>query len=106
MSGSRRLSLRARMLVVLIGVTTAFLVINGIVSTVILARNVTSQFEGNLITAADYQPADITSRPQSYPAVEVIRRPGRAGHPGHQAADQGRVHAATGGRGAGPDRAA
>ncbi len=75
MSGSRRLSLRARMLVVLIGVTTAFLVINGIVSTVILARNVTSQFEGNLITAADYQPADITIRLQSYPAVEVIRDP-------------------------------
>jgi signal transduction histidine kinase len=75
MSSSRRLSLRARMLVVLIGVTTAFLVINGIVSTVILARNVTSQFEGNLITAADYQPADITSRLQSYPAVEVISAP-------------------------------
>ena len=75
MSSSRRLSLRARMLVVLIGVTTAFLVINGIVSTVILARNVTSQFEGNLITAADYQPADITSRLQSYPAVEVISDP-------------------------------
>ncbi|MGH3398192.1 MAG: sensor histidine kinase [Streptosporangiaceae bacterium] len=75
MSGSRRLSLRARMLVVLIGVTTAFLLINGIVSTVILARNVTSQFEGNLITAADYQPTDITSRLQSYPAVEVIRDP-------------------------------
>jgi two-component system OmpR family sensor kinase len=69
--GSRRLSLRARMLVVLIGVTTMFLLINGIVSTVILARNVTSQFEGNLITAADYRPQDITSRLQSYPAVLV-----------------------------------
>jgi signal transduction histidine kinase len=75
MSSSRKLSLRARMLVVLIGVTTAFLLINGIVSTVILARNVTSQFESNLITAADYQPAEITSRLQSYPAVEVISNP-------------------------------
>src|ERR1700733_8551411 len=81
MSGSRRLSLRARMLVVLIGVTTAFLVINGIVSTVILARNVTSQFEGNLITAADYQPADTTSRLQSSPAVGVMQGPAGQGTP-------------------------
>ncbi len=73
--GSRRLSLRARMLVVLIGVTTMFLLINGIVSTVILARNVTSQFEGNLITAADYRPQDIMSRLQSYPAVLVKIQP-------------------------------
>jgi signal transduction histidine kinase len=81
MSSSRKLSLRARMLVVLIGVTTAFLLINGIVSTVILARNVTSQFESNLITAADYQPAEITSRLQSYPAVEVIQDPAGQGTP-------------------------
>ena len=79
MSGSRRLSLRARMLVLLICVTTAFLLINGIVSTVILARNVTSQFEGNLITAADYRPHDITTHLQSYPAVEVTQSSPLAG---------------------------
>jgi signal transduction histidine kinase len=76
MSGSRRLSLRARMLVLLIGVTTTFLLILGTVSTVVLARNVTDQFTGNLITESTYGPDEIGQHPDSgYAAVLITRRP-------------------------------
>jgi signal transduction histidine kinase len=75
MSGSRRLSLRARMLVLLICVTTMFLLIMGTVSTVILARNVTEQFKGNLVAESTRSPADIGEHPNGYVAVLITRRP-------------------------------
>jgi len=75
-SGSaRRLSLRARMLVLLIAVTTMFLLIMGMVSTVILARNVTQQFRGNLIAESTVSPAEITRNPHGYAAVLITRQP-------------------------------
>jgi signal transduction histidine kinase len=75
MSGSRRLSLRARMLVLLICVTTMFLLIMGTVSTVVLARNVTEQFRSNLVAESTYPPADISSHSNGYAAVLITRKP-------------------------------
>jgi signal transduction histidine kinase len=80
-SGSRRLSLRARMLVLLIGVTTIFLLTMGTVSTVILARNVTGQFKNNLVAQASYSPDDVAAHPNGYAAVLVTRAPARGQPP-------------------------
>jgi signal transduction histidine kinase len=77
MSGRRRLSLRARMLVLLIGVTTIFLLTMGTVSTVILARNVTAQFTSSLVAQASYPPDDVAAHPNGYVAV-LVRRPAGA----------------------------
>jgi signal transduction histidine kinase len=74
MSGSRKLSLRARMLVVLIGVTTVFLLINGIVSTAIMAGVEHSQFNDGLINASTWPPAEIPAQAQGYAAVWVSQR--------------------------------
>jgi two-component system OmpR family sensor kinase len=63
------------MLVLLIAVTTMFLLIMGTVSTVILARNVTSQFRGNLIAESTISPAEITRNPHGYAAVLITRLP-------------------------------
>jgi signal transduction histidine kinase len=71
MSGPRRLSLRARMLVVLIGVTTVFLLINGIVSTAIMAGFEHSQFSNNLISESTWPPVDIPAHAHGYAAVWV-----------------------------------
>jgi two-component system, OmpR family, sensor kinase len=76
MSGRRRLSLRARMLVLLIGVTTIFLLTMGTVSTVILARNVTAQFKSSLVAQASYSPDDVAAHPNGYAAVLVRRAAG------------------------------
>jgi signal transduction histidine kinase len=73
--GARRLSLRARMLVLLIAVTTMFLVIMGTVSTVILARNVTRQFTGNLVAESTISPDEIARHPNGYAAVLITRLP-------------------------------
>jgi signal transduction histidine kinase len=78
MSGRRRLSLRARMLVLLIGVTTIFLLTMGTVSTVILARNVTAQFKSSLVAQASYSPDDVAAHPNGYAAVLVRRAAGPA----------------------------
>ncbi|HUZ24281.1 MAG TPA: HAMP domain-containing sensor histidine kinase [Streptosporangiaceae bacterium] len=75
MSGSRKLSLRARMLVLLIGVTTMFLLIMGMVSTIVLARNVTRQFKSSLVAESTHSPADIGQHPNGYAAVLITRRP-------------------------------
>jgi signal transduction histidine kinase len=72
-SGSRRLSLRARMLVLLIGVTTIFLLTMGTVSTVILARNVTSQLKNDLVAESSYPPKDIAAHPNGYAGVLITR---------------------------------
>jgi two-component system OmpR family sensor kinase len=84
-SGSRRLSLRARMLVLLIAVTTMFLLIMGTVSTIILARTTTQQFTGNLIAESSYSPQDVAAHPNGYAAVLVTRAPARGQAPQVQA---------------------
>jgi len=75
MRGHRRLSLRTRMLVLLVGVTTIFLLIMGTVSTVVLANRVSTQFANNLIAEATRAPAELATSPQGYLAVEVTRLP-------------------------------
>jgi signal transduction histidine kinase len=83
---SRRLSLRGRMLVLLVGVTTILLMIMGTVSTYLLARRVDAQIaqaNANLSTQADnlkLNPGEIAdlagSRPGQYLVAEVpIRAP-------------------------------
>jgi signal transduction histidine kinase len=64
------------MLVVLIGVTTAFLLVMGIVSTVILAKYSTRQFENNLINESTWPPAEIPAHANGYAAVWVSQRRG------------------------------
>jgi signal transduction histidine kinase len=71
MARTRRLSLRARMLVVLIGVTTLFLLIMGTVSTFILAQYSTRQFETNLVLESTWPPGEIPAHENGFAAVWV-----------------------------------
>jgi signal transduction histidine kinase len=86
MSRTRRLSLRARMLVMLVGVTTILLLIMGTVSTYLLARRVDAQIaaiNSNLTnwarTSAKLKPAQLVAQqstgPDGYAVVLVPLRP-------------------------------
>jgi two-component system OmpR family sensor kinase len=75
MTGSGRLSLRARLLVLLIAVTAVFLLIMGGVSALVLSKRLGNQFNEELITAAQRAPRQIASNPGDYAAVEVTRVP-------------------------------
>ncbi|HEY7146057.1 MAG TPA: HAMP domain-containing sensor histidine kinase [Streptosporangiaceae bacterium] len=74
MSRPGKLSLRARMLVLLIGVTTLFLLIMGTVSTLVLRNQWSKQFNAGLVTAAARSPADLAAKPGGYSAIEVTVR--------------------------------
>jgi signal transduction histidine kinase len=67
----RRLSLRARMLVLLVGVTTIFLLIMSTVSTVVLFSRVNKQFNDNLRAESTYQPRQLAASPGGYAAVKI-----------------------------------
>ncbi len=71
MTSSGRLSLRSRLLVLLIAVTAAFLLVMGAVSTFVLSRRLGSQFNADLIAAAQRRPQQIASNPGNYVAVEI-----------------------------------
>src|SRR5215471_6577996 len=75
MNGSGRLSLRARLLVVLIAVTAAFLLVMGGVTAFVLSKRLGAQFDDGLISAAARTPAQIHSNPGDYVAVEITRIP-------------------------------
>jgi two-component system OmpR family sensor kinase len=75
MSGSGRLSLRTRLLVLLIVVTSAFLLIMGAVSVVVLSKRLGSQFDADLIAVAHHNPQKIASNTGGYVAVEVTLFP-------------------------------
>ena len=79
MSKTRRLSLRARMLVIVVGVTTILLLIMGTVSTVVLIHRVDKQngeFERNLKKASHYLPNMLLhDDPAGYAAVLVPIQP-------------------------------
>src|SRR5215471_1609898 len=75
MNGSGRLSLRARLLVVLIAVTAAFLLVMGGVTAIVLSKRLGTQFDAGLISAAARTPAQIQSNPGDYVAVEITRFP-------------------------------
>jgi signal transduction histidine kinase len=69
------LSLRARLLVLLISVTAAFLLIMGAVSTIVLGKRLGNEFNTQLVAAAQHTPEQIASNPGDYTAVEIISRP-------------------------------
>ena len=75
MNGPGRLSLRARLLVVLIAVTAAFLLVMGGVTAFVLSRRLGAQFDDGLISAAARTPVQIQSNPGDYVAVEITRLP-------------------------------
>jgi signal transduction histidine kinase len=69
------LALRARLLVLLISVTAAFLLIMGAVSTIVLGKRLGNEFNTQLVAAAQHTPEQIASNPGDYTAVEIISRP-------------------------------
>jgi signal transduction histidine kinase len=75
MNGPGRLSLRARLLVVLIAVTAAFLLIMGGVTALVLSKRLGAQFDDSLISAAARKPDQIQANPGDDVAVEVTRLP-------------------------------
>jgi signal transduction histidine kinase len=75
MNGPGHLSLRARLLVVLIAVTAAFLLVMGGVTAFVLSRRLGAQFDDGLISAAARTPVQIQANPGDYVAVEVTRLP-------------------------------
>jgi two-component system, OmpR family, sensor kinase len=77
MSGSGRLSLRARLLVLLIAVTAAFLLIMGAVTTVVLNRRVNTQFNTDLVAAAGRSPQSLAGNSSGYLAAVLSRRTGQ-----------------------------
>ena len=77
MSGSGRLSLRARLLVLLIAVTTAFLLIMGAVTTAVLSRRVSGQFNSDLVAAASRSPQALAGNSGGYLAAVLSRRTGQ-----------------------------
>jgi len=77
MSGSGRLSLRARLLVLLIAVTAAFLLIMGVVSVAVVAKRVGGQFNNDLAGAAARNPQALAGNTAGYLAAAVSRRTGQ-----------------------------
>ncbi len=77
MSRPRRLSLRTRMLVLMISVVSAFLLVMGTVSTVFIGGHLAALFTQNLQTAATDGPGVLAAAPRDYAAVQVtvIDRP-------------------------------
>jgi two-component system OmpR family sensor kinase len=69
------LSLRARLLVLLISVTAAFLLIMGAVSTIVLSKRLGNEFNTQLVAAVQHTPQQIASNPGDYAAVEIRSRP-------------------------------
>ena len=56
--------------------TAAFLLIMGVVSTVVLSRRLGSEFNTQLVAAAQHSPQQIASNPGGYVAVEITSPPG------------------------------
>ena len=66
MKRPQRLSLRARMLVLLISVTTVFLLIMGLVSAVVLSRRLDGQFDADLVATAARNPQQLQANSNGY----------------------------------------
>jgi two-component system, OmpR family, sensor kinase len=76
MTGSGRLSLRARLLVLLICVTAAFLLIMGAVTAVVLNTRLAGQFNAELVAAAARNPQTLAGNSNGYLAAAVSVRTG------------------------------
>ena len=79
MTSPRRLSLRARMLILLIGVTAVFLLILGVVTTAVLTKRLSSQFNNDLVAAAARGPKALADNTGGYLAEAVSPRTGQIG---------------------------
>jgi signal transduction histidine kinase len=77
MSRPTRLSLRARLLVLLIAVTAAFLVIMGGVTTLVLSQRLNRQFDADLVASAARTPAALAASPGSDLAAGISVRTGQ-----------------------------
>ena len=77
MTGSGRLSLRARLLVLLICVTAAFLLIMGAVTAVVLNKRLASQFNADLVATAARKPQTLTGNGNGYLAAAISVRTGQ-----------------------------
>ena len=73
MSGSGRLSLGSRLLVLLIAVTAAFLLIMGAVTTLVLTRRLTGQFNADLVATAARSPQNLAGNTNGYLAAAISR---------------------------------
>ena len=71
------LSLRARLLVLLIAVTSAFLLIMGAVSVTVLNRRLSGQFNADLVAAASRNPQALAAGTGGYLAAAISRRTGQ-----------------------------
>ena len=78
MSGSGRLSLRARLLVLLIAVTAAFLLIMGAVTAVVLNKRLSGQFNADLVATAARSPQALAGNTNGYLAAAVSAAPARS----------------------------
>jgi two-component system, OmpR family, sensor kinase len=75
MNGTGRISLRARLVILLIAVTAAFLLIMGAVTTLVLTRQLSGQFNADLAAAA-LSPAHLPGNTANYLAVAISKRTG------------------------------
>src|ERR1051326_2974811 len=74
MNGHGRLSLRARLLVLLIAVTAAFLLVMGGVTAFVSGKRLGAQFDGSLVAASRRSPAQLQADPGNFVAVLVTSR--------------------------------
>jgi two-component system OmpR family sensor kinase len=77
MNGSRRMSLRARMLILLIAVTAVFLLIMGAVTAIVLTKRLSGQFDADLVAAATRSPVQLAGGTGGYLAEAVSARTGQ-----------------------------
>jgi two-component system OmpR family sensor kinase len=86
MTGSGRLSLRTRLLVLLISVTAAFLVIMGVVTAVVVNNRLARQFNADLVATAARNPQALAGNSNGYLAAAISRRTGQVVllTPGHR----------------------
>ena len=77
MNNPRRLSLRARMLILLISVTAIFLLIMGAVTTAVLTKRLGGQFNNDLVAAAARGPEALADNTGGYLAEAVSVRTGQ-----------------------------
>jgi signal transduction histidine kinase len=66
LNGARRLSLRTRMLILLIGVTSVFLLIMGVVTAIVLDQRVGSQIKSGVSTTVQRNPEGFAQSPGDY----------------------------------------
>jgi len=76
-SGRGRLSLRSRLLAGLITVTALFLVVMGVVTTVVLGHSEQGQFNTDLLLTAKSTPKEIANAANGYVAANVSARTGQ-----------------------------